>query len=1039
MSCLFQSAAGQAITFQQESLERAKETLGEFDVQTNEAKENLFQSESGQKTDVIVQKNDETSDLAKCTSLFQSASGQTITFADSSLSKAKQILTLDDEQSTHQLTTTFESKSTPQETSSLFQSASGRTLTFAESSLSKAEELLAIEPTKMESEDANSLFQSASGRTLTFTESSMSKTEELLAVEPTKTETSSLFQSASGRTLTFGESSMSKAKEMLENDESTKMETAKTETSSLFQSASGRTLTFSESSMSKAQDILAVEPTSSLFQSASGRTLTFAESSMSKAQEILEVEPTKMKTENGDSLFQSASGRTLTFAEPSMSKAKEMLTEDTGSLFQSASGRTLAFTESSMSKAKEILEEDKNQTSLFQSAGGRALTFAEKSLLQAKEKLAVDEVKKPVAAIPVSEKHPETEKKRKPERRRVGTSVKKKKSKSFNPPRRMKSLPSIARPAPPKKKPKPKSLPAIPLPGASVAYRFPELLAMKRTGNGCRVVTPATALIVRFDETTDEPSSVMEGSLGVEELYKTSIFDPICPYEWFRNHYKWIVWKMSAYQSAFNLENYFNRSQLMYQLKLRYNRELLEAKRPMLKKVFNRDIHSSMPMVLCIAELMEKDMIVLTDGWYAIEAKLDSSLMKRHGKLAIGMKLIVSGAQLNGCESGAEPLECFINNPECTLRPYLQLFANSTRPCRRGLTLGQIQLSLTLPLRSIIPDGGTVDSIAVAIERLYPIAYYDPNTKSFSSDPSANCKSIRRLRLVCLKSRLRMSLSIWSPSEDFNYLLREGQRYKIHHVLPVGHLRLQTTRKSHWERLSDEETCVEFTNRFCTPFNTQIVEKEQEIVDLVGYIVCVIDTTVCLTNDAYDLVLCTNCSKKLKEGDILGLQNVSVSHYDVKYQLLAVQWTELTIINRSEEYVKTEMNALKARAGFCPFLLNQLKEKCLSVLHASDELIQMEGHVCQFFRTSSQNGMMAVVATGCNKYESILLNESIVKVLWSLLCQSSRGNWNFQKVQVELTRYSRNELQSQLPLLQFRLRRLNTIRLKKYMVVGIEC
>lgn len=49
----------------------------------------------------------------------------------------------------------------------------------------------------------------------------------------------------------------------------------------------------------------------------------------------------------------------------------------------------------------------------------------------------------------------------------------------------------------------------------------------------------------------------------------------------------------------------------------------------------------------------------LTDGWYSIKAQLDGPLtsMLHRGRLLVGGKLIVHGAQLIGAEDACSPLE----------------------------------------------------------------------------------------------------------------------------------------------------------------------------------------------------------------------------------------------------------------------------------------------------------------------------------------------------------------------------------------------
>lgn len=49
----------------------------------------------------------------------------------------------------------------------------------------------------------------------------------------------------------------------------------------------------------------------------------------------------------------------------------------------------------------------------------------------------------------------------------------------------------------------------------------------------------------------------------------------------------------------------------------------------------------------------------LTDGWYAIKAVLDTplSVLVKNGRIAVGEKLFISGAELSGSKEACSPLE----------------------------------------------------------------------------------------------------------------------------------------------------------------------------------------------------------------------------------------------------------------------------------------------------------------------------------------------------------------------------------------------
>lgn len=109
------------------------------------------------------------------------------------------------------------------------------------------------------------------------------------------------------------------------------------------------------------------------------------------------------------------------------------------------------------------------------------------------------------------------------------------------------------------------------------------------------------------------------------------------------------------------------------------------SRRPALRKIMERDDTPAKTLVLCVCEIISKGQLLhaqicsdtnmsqsaktkvetpvavvrLTDGWYAIKAQLDEPLtaMLHKGRLAVGGKLIIHGAQLMGPQDGCSPLE----------------------------------------------------------------------------------------------------------------------------------------------------------------------------------------------------------------------------------------------------------------------------------------------------------------------------------------------------------------------------------------------
>lgn len=117
---------------------------------------------------------------------------------------------------------------------------------------------------------------------------------------------------------------------------------------------------------------------------------------------------------------------------------------------------------------------------------------------------------------------------------------------------------------------------------------------------------------------------------------------------------------------------------------LRYDIEVDQSRRPALRKIMEKDDTAAKTLILCVCGVVSRGsspqkqsfkgittpgadpkvenpfaVVWLTDGWYSIKAQLDgplTSLLNR-GRLAVGGKLIVHGAQLVGSQDACFPLE----------------------------------------------------------------------------------------------------------------------------------------------------------------------------------------------------------------------------------------------------------------------------------------------------------------------------------------------------------------------------------------------
>ncbi|KAL3866219.1 hypothetical protein ACJMK2_043541 [Sinanodonta woodiana] len=219
---------------------------------------------------------------------------------------------------------------------------------------------------------------------------------------------------------------------------------------------------------------------------------------------------------------------------------------------------------------------------------------------------------------------------------------------------------------------------------------------------------------------------------------------------WIYNHYRWIVWKLAAYEVV-SPSSMAGRclipETVMLQLKYRYDVEIDRCHRSALKKIIERDDACGKRMVLCVSgiehsEILLKEgdqsntednkgkvlsldpnvMLELTDGWYCIKSKLDLPLanLVMHGRIQIGQKMCIAGAELVGSKEACTPLEI----PDSLL---LKICANSCRSAPWDSRLGfQSEPSpLCVPLTGLYGEGGLVGAIDVVVVRKYPLMYME--------------------------------------------------------------------------------------------------------------------------------------------------------------------------------------------------------------------------------------------------------------------------------------------------------------------------
>ncbi len=240
--------------------------------------------------------------------------------------------------------------------------------------------------------------------------------------------------------------------------------------------------------------------------------------------------------------------------------------------------------------------------------------------------------------------------------------------------------------------------------------------------------------------------------------------------KWLAHHYRLVVWKLASLERSFPDVlggRYLTRARVLKQLQYRYVREMVCGNRPALRLILNGDAPAGRLMILCVSQVYqqepvsnaqgaekEKDdedkenkaegaappspppqpllRVELTDGWYCVDALLDTALsaLASKGRLCVGSKLVVCNASLQGVSGGIDPLE--VAGQAVEARPYLKLAMNATRPARWDAPLGFQQRPckhtngvLAVPISGLVAGGGPAPSLEVVILRRYPTQYME--------------------------------------------------------------------------------------------------------------------------------------------------------------------------------------------------------------------------------------------------------------------------------------------------------------------------
>ncbi|CAB3257396.1 unnamed protein product [Arctia plantaginis] len=240
----------------------------------------------------------------------------------------------------------------------------------------------------------------------------------------------------------------------------------------------------------------------------------------------------------------------------------------------------------------------------------------------------------------------------------------------------------------------------------------------------------------------------------LKQEFLNSVNAKLIPSGWIDNHLKLILWKLISYEIKFKSLLVCTTKNVAEQLKFRYDKELYNAQRPALRKIYEKDDLPSKTIVLCVVGIYVDDFLVssvtdtssniellLTDGWYSIRCKIDKMLTQIvcSGKICAGSKIATTGAELIGCEQGVSPWED-------TSAIRLKISGNSTRRARWDAKLGYHRGTISSQLSSIQVIGGKVSKLRVLVTRVYPALYIEKFEDGSTVTRSERLENIHQMK-----------------------------------------------------------------------------------------------------------------------------------------------------------------------------------------------------------------------------------------------------------------------------------------------------
>eukprot|EP00871_Galdieria_phlegrea_P002448 jgi/Galph1/3203/GphlegSOOS_G1839.1 len=190
---------------------------------------------------------------------------------------------------------------------------------------------------------------------------------------------------------------------------------------------------------------------------------------------------------------------------------------------------------------------------------------------------------------------------------------------------------------------------------------------------------------------------------------------------WIRNAFRLLIWKLASLEQFYAplLHHRLNVLSLVIEFSKRLEQEWNLGKRSILQRIAEGDSLVGSHFIVFISDILPDNFIEISDGWYCLQAKIDSFLSHAcsKGKIFKGCKISVCSSTIYRRNE---------DNPEETI---LSLHYNGIRRVAWYSKLGERRYPPVLhTMSNLYSGGGQIPCVEVIIERSFPTRFVEKET-----------------------------------------------------------------------------------------------------------------------------------------------------------------------------------------------------------------------------------------------------------------------------------------------------------------------